>query len=145
MRRIIASRTPVGYEQNTPAGVNWNGLEPSDVTLDAGIMGQGSFEVPADPANNGLFNFRHPYPVKAVEVQLVIGAGVSWTLDRVRHSGAIDQIATGGPGITRLTAENDELPVLNPGDNLRLTSTGAAGAVVCKATAYVEFYDLGAY
>lgn len=143
MYRIIAGKDPVGYEQNIAAAQNWNGVAPDPTHINNnGVMHQGVFEVPADPGNDGgLFDFGHQYPVVVSEGFLDIGTNGSWTLTRVRGgSGDEDTMASGGSGKTTLTRVTDKLPILSPGDKLKLVSTGIT-ALTSKATFFVQYID----
>lgn len=140
MYRIIAGRTPTGYEQNMGAGINWQGTESLEAFILAnGVFDNGVFRLPADPApSGGLFDFRHRYPVQVVECHFDMGLGMGWSLDRIRGA-IVDNIALGGPGATRLSQENDRLPILNPGDMLRLTSVGVIAGETSRALIYVKY------
>lgn len=134
-RYIVATGGyPVAYKQNVDTGINFTGLQPTEefdpASADVGVMGQGTWIVPVDTTNNraGLWTFNHTFPFQITQVQLELDAGItSWTLSVVRKDGSDFTVASGTtPGDIYLAEQEDNLPLLMPGDKPKLVTVGPA-------------------
>lgn len=134
-RYVIATGGyPVAYKQSVDTGDNFTGLQPTDefnpASADVGVMGQGTWTVPVDATNGraGLWTFNHTFPFQLTEARLKLDAGItSWTLSVVRKDGSEFTVAAGAtPGDIYLSEQEDNLPLLMPGDKPKLVTAGPA-------------------